>query len=105
MWWLLACVDDPDRPPPQRDGERWAPAPGVTWQWQLAGDADLSLPVAAYDLDLFDTPPADVDRLHADGKVLICYFSAGSVERWRPDADAFPGGAIGLPLDGWPGER
>ncbi len=81
------------------------PAPGLTWQWQLQGDADLGLPVDAYDLDLFDTPAADVERLHDDGKVLICYFSAGSVERWRPDADAFPGGAIGEPLDGWPGER
>lgn len=74
-------------------------------QGQLAGDAGLSLPAAAYDLDLSDAPPADVDRLHADGKGLFCCFSAGSVERWRPDADAFPGGAIGLPLDGWSGAR
>lgn len=106
MWLLLACVQPPPHGRhPVRDGEVWVPPVGTTWQWQLAGNADLSLPVAAYDLDLFETPPADVTRLHDDGKVLICYFSAGSVERWRPDADAFPSGAIGEPLEGWPGER
>ncbi len=36
--------------------------------------------------------------------MVICYFSAGSYEEWRPDAADFPPAAIGSPLDGWPGE-
>ena len=83
----------------------WAPPTGTSWQWQLAGNPDLSLPVAVYDVDLFDTAQRDLDQLHADGKRVICYFSAGSVEDWRPDAGRFPPGAVGRPLDGWPGER
>ena len=58
-----------------------------------------------YDIDLFDTPQAVIDRLHASGHVVICYFSAGSLEEWRPDAGRFPSSVVGKPLDGWPGER
>jgi hypothetical protein len=32
-------------------------------------------------------------------------FSAGSHEDWRPDADRFPSGVLGKPLDEWEGER
>jgi len=83
----------------------WHPAPGIGWQWQLSGTVDTSLEVAMYDIDLFDTPRDTIDRLHADGRVVICYFSAGSREDWRPDADEFPQGVLGNELDGWPGER
>jgi hypothetical protein len=31
--------------------------------------------------------------------------SAGSWERWRPDADRFPDSVLGRELEGWPGER
>jgi endo-alpha-1,4-polygalactosaminidase (GH114 family) len=82
----------------------WRPAPGTTWQWQLVGEIDTSVDVEAYDIDLYDTPEAVIDQLHADGRIVICYFSAGSYEEWREDADAFPPVAIGDPLDGWPGE-
>ncbi|MCR9160471.1 MAG: endo alpha-1,4 polygalactosaminidase [Nannocystaceae bacterium] len=82
----------------------WQPAPGTSWQWQLVGDIDTSVDVAVYDIDLFDAPQAIIDALHADGRSVICYFSAGSYEEWRDDADAFPAAAIGEPLDGWPGE-
>jgi hypothetical protein len=83
----------------------WSPPLGTTWQWQLSGNADLTLPVEVYDLDLFDTPQRDLDTLHADGKHVICYFSAGSIENWRSDADQFPEVAIGRALEGWAGER
>jgi hypothetical protein len=78
---------------------------GTTWQWQLTGALDTSWDVDAYDIDLFDAPDAAIDALHADGRKVICYFSAGSWEDWRPDADAFDPAAVGLPLEGWPGER
>jgi hypothetical protein len=58
----------------------------------------------AYDIDLFDTPAATIAALHTAGRKVICYFSAGSYEDWRPDAKQFPAAAIGNALDGWPGE-
>jgi len=94
-------ADDGDRHPPPRV---WRPAPGTTWQWQLAGTIDTSFDVAMYDIDLFDAPQATIDKLHAAGRVVICYFSAGSREDWRPDADRFPAATLGNPLDGWEGE-
>ncbi|KAK3172532.1 hypothetical protein OEA41_005854 [Lepraria neglecta] len=33
---------------------------------------------------------------------VICYFSAGSYENWRPDTSKSTD--LGKPLDGWPGE-
>lgn len=36
---------------------------------------------------------------------MICYFSAGSYENWREDAEDFQPGDLGKELDGWPGEK
>jgi len=83
----------------------WRPAPGTSWQWQLSGTIDETLDVAMYDIDLFDAPKAVIDRLHARRIKVVCYFSAGSHEDWRPDATAFPAAVIGASLDGWPRER
>lgn len=82
----------------------WQPTPGTTWQWQLTGDIDTSFDVAMYDIDLFDVPQSVIDELHEDGRIVICYFSAGSYEEWRPDAADFPASVRGNPLDNWPGE-
>lgn len=83
----------------------WQPAPGTTWQWQLTGEIDTSFEVEMYDIDLFDVPQSVIDDLHGDGRIVICYFSAGSYEEWRPDAPDFPSNLLGSPLDGWPGEK
>ncbi len=83
----------------------WRPGPGTSWQWQLTGTIDTSLDVVMYDIDLFEVPQATIDWLHADGRIVICYFSAGSREDWRPDADDFPPAAVGNRLDNWPGEN
>ena len=61
--------------------------------------------VEVYDVNLWDTSTATIDRLHAEGRRGICYFSAGSRENWRPDAQSFPPSTVGRPLDDWPGER
>ncbi len=82
----------------------WSPAPGTTWQWQLTGTLDTTIDVAMYDIDLFDSPQATITGLLAADRVVICYFSAGSWENWRPDAGDYPTEVIGNPLDGWPGE-
>ncbi len=83
----------------------WHPALSTSWQWQLSGTVDTSIDVQMYDIDLFDNPKAVVDGLHAAGRRVVCYISAGSREDWRPDAGTFPPGVVGKPLDGWPGER
>lgn len=93
--------------PPAGCGEPpvWCPAPSTSWQWQLSGALDLRVDAAMFDLDLFDVTTEQISGLQAQDRVVICYFSAGSHEDWRPDADQFPPAAIGSPLDGWPGER
>jgi hypothetical protein len=94
--------DQPDRAEP--DGI-WRPAVGTRWQWQLSGDLDTDVDVDAFDLDLFDAGDAAIAALQAEGRRVICYFSAGTHENWRDDAGAFPESAIGTPLPDWPGER
>lgn len=86
-------------------GDAWQPAPGTSWQWQLSGAIDTSYDVEMYDVDLFDVSGAVFDELHAAGRVVVCYFSAGSWEDWRDDAGDFPESALGDELDGWEGER
>lgn len=83
----------------------WQPKPGTSWQWQLTGEIDTSFDVQMYDVDLFLVSAALVDELHEQGRVVICYFSAGSWENWRKDADEIPEKVIGKPLESWPDEN
>ncbi len=57
------------------------------------------------DLDLFETDDAVLEELHRDGRAVICYFSAGSLEDWRDDVDDLPAERVGAVLDGWEDER
>ena len=92
-------------PTPAGDGI-WRPSVGTSWQWQLSGlPVDLSVDVDMYDIDLFDNGADVVDALHARGRRVVCYLSAGSWEDWRPDAPEFPDAVLGTPLAGWEGER
>jgi hypothetical protein len=86
-------------------GEIWRPAPGTTWQWQLTGPIDTSYDVDMYDIDLFEAPQSVIDRLHEDGRIVICYFSAGSLEEGRPDSGRFADEVIGNTVEDWPDER
>ncbi len=90
---------------PNPQASVWKPAPGTSWQWQLTGQVDTGIDVAMYDIDLFDSTKSLIDQLHQDGRTVICYFSAGSWENWRPDAGAFPASVKGWGLAGWHGER
>lgn len=58
-----------------------------------------------FNLDLFDTPSETIAKLHERGVFVMCYFSAGSFENWRPDAPLFPNEVLGKDMAGWPGER
>ncbi len=85
--------------------ERWPAVPGTSWQIQLEGELDRAIAAKAFDVDLFDTSLADLAALQRDGAIVICYFSAGSWEDWRPDRDAFPVDARGQTLNGFDDER
>lgn len=69
------------------EGAWWQPSPydNLTWQWQISGSLDTSLDVDMYDVDLFDTSAAQIQSLKNQGRVVICYFSAGTYEGWRSD--------------------
>ncbi|MEO7630874.1 MAG: endo alpha-1,4 polygalactosaminidase [Mycobacteriales bacterium] len=103
----------------------WQPKPGTTWQWQITGVVDRTLPVDMYDIDLFDAQPAAssysvpgfgtvnvpkgdnagiIGDLHGRGKIVICYLDTGAWENYRPDAALFPSAVIGN-SSGWAGEK
>ncbi len=91
----------PGRP---AEPDRWVPAQGTPWQWQLQGTLDLSVDVPVYDVDGFDTSAETVAALHSRDRRVICYLSMGAWEDWRPDAARFPASVLGR-ANGWPGER
>ncbi len=83
----------------------WTPTPGTTFYWQLSGKVNTNpaKSVQMYDIDLFDSPQTLIDTLHSQGKIVVCYFSAGTSENWRPDAKQFPSTVKGK-TNGWSGE-
>ena len=88
----------------------WKPSQGPVWDIMLAGAVKPSDPylknVTVVDIDLFDNDAAKISQLKRNPAVrVICYFSAGSAEDWRPDYSQFPKSALGNDYDGWPGEK
>ena len=91
-------------PPAPCVGACWKPPLNTSWQIQLQGKLKTTVNARLYDIDLFDQPAATVATLHAAGRKVACYLSAGSFEDWRPDAAQFPAVVKGGG-NGWPGER
>ena len=86
--------------------ENWyKPKPGASWQWQLSEEINTSYDVDMYDIDLVETPQSVIDELHSKGEKVICYFSAGSWEEFRDDANDFPEEVLGETLEGWADEK
>lgn len=83
----------------------WQPTLGTSWQYQLSGTVDTSVEAAVFVVDMVDTPQSTIDELHANGRFVICYFSAGSWENYRDDAADFPASVLGNVMDGWPDEK
>lgn len=83
----------------------WQPTAGTSWQIQLTDAIDTSIDAQVYDIDLIDTDAQLIAQLHAKGRKVVCYFSAGSIEDWRPDAKNFPSEVLGKDYENWPGER
>ncbi len=82
----------------------WSPPQHLTWFWQLQGKIKTNEPVAAYDVDGFETTAAQVAALHAQGRHVICYIDVGTAESFRPDFKLFPASVLGR-SNGWPGEH
>ncbi|HZA89672.1 MAG TPA: endo alpha-1,4 polygalactosaminidase [Solirubrobacterales bacterium] len=92
-------------PAPCAGPECWDPAPTTEpWQWQLQARIDLSVPAPVYDIDV-DNAASVVDAIHAQGARAICYFSVGSHEPFRDDADRFPRHVLGRRVARFENER
>jgi len=83
----------------------YVPPVGSSFHWQLQGAVNTGYDVDIYDIDLEDSSASLIRDLQAQGRKVICYFSAGSYEEWRSDAGDFPASVLGAELDGWAGER
>ncbi len=93
----------------------WTPKRGDSWQIQLYATSkdELNIDVDAdiFVIDVFnygqETARSIVRELHRKGSRVICYFSAGTFEEWRPDAYKFLNHpeVLGAQLKNWPGER
>lgn len=83
----------------------WVPNIADTWHWQLTGTINTTHNAKVYDIDLFDAPTSVMSTLHTQGKYIVCYFSAGSSENWRPDFSKFKASDLGNSLSGWAGEK
>ena len=90
---------------PVTAGDWYRPMVDATWTWQLQGTLNTSYDVEIYDIDLFETDATAIAALQADGRRVLCYFSAGSFEDWRPDAGAFNESDLGNTLSGFADER
>lgn len=87
-------------------------AVGMSWDYNIYGSVDPSKTnnVLVHDIDLWDNSAETISDLKAqkvDGQDarVICYFSAGTFEDWRPDSSSFPDSDKGSELPDWPGER
>ena len=84
----------------------WTPKAGTRWQIDIHGPlSNTSIDVPIYDIDLFENSAETIASLHSQGRKVICYFSAGSYEDFRPDKGEFQSSDLGKGLDGWAGEK
>lgn len=84
----------------------WKPVKETTWDYRLQSvPKSTNTSIEVYDIDLFDSSVSTIKLLQQKGHKVVCYFSAGSFEDWRPDKSKFDDEDLGEPLDGWKGEK
>ncbi len=93
-----------DSAPPANESPRRVPPQKASWHIQYSGEINYDLEADVYNIDLFDTPTDEIEKLRQRGVFVMCYFSAGSYEDWRPDAAQFPQEVLGNDYEGWEGE-
>ena len=101
---LGACGAQSAEPPAAAAGI-WKPRPGVSWQIQLQGKVSLRHRARVYTVDGADSPASLVRSLHARGRKVVCYFSAGTYENYREDRAMIPDSVRGKTLADWPEEQ
>jgi hypothetical protein len=83
-------------------GTWWQPTQGLTWQWQLSGTVDFSLPVQVYDIDAEGATTAQITSLKNRGIKTIGYIDT-SYEPGRTDSAILAPYRCGS-YQGWPGQ-
>lgn len=83
----------------------YAPDLGDNMMIQLQWEINTSYNVDVYSIDLFDTSTEFISKLQEKNIWVICYFSAGTFENWREDAELFPIEVLWKDLSNWPGEK
>jgi hypothetical protein len=78
--------------------------PGMSFQYQLIGQVDVDVDAELFVVDLFNVSASVIAALHARGRVVACYLSAGTRESYRDDADRFPDSAVGETHAAYPDE-
>jgi hypothetical protein len=105
---LTLDASAPDAPPAADASDaappRPKPEPLTTWQIQLMDPLDTTIDVKVYTFDI-ETPTSVIRALHSAGRIVICYFSAGTMEDFRDDAPRFPPDSLGASLPNYPDER
>jgi len=85
----------------------WQPKPGTTWNIVLKGDLNIKKEKAeVVEIDLHSHDAQFIQSLHDAGKKVICYFSGGTYEDFRPDKDEYSkvDGLIKNKYKEWEGE-
>eukprot|EP00592_Proboscia_alata_P002607 CAMPEP_0194377900 /NCGR_PEP_ID=MMETSP0174-20130528/32936_1 /TAXON_ID=216777 /ORGANISM="Proboscia alata, Strain PI-D3" /LENGTH=489 /DNA_ID=CAMNT_0039159553 /DNA_START=76 /DNA_END=1542 /DNA_ORIENTATION=+ len=78
---------------------------GDTWTYDIGGYIGAPYSTKVVMIDLFETSTSTITQLKNQDKVVCCYFSAGTWEEWRNDANEFPSSIIGNDMDDWEGEK
>ena len=91
---------------PLTDGNWPRFTPDTTWNWQLSGVLNSEPEADVYVVDMFaQLQDKSIEPLQALGRQVICYFSAGTYEPWRPDAEMFAQFGLGKPYIGFDDEN
>ena len=112
--WTVVPTPEPTPCP-----DCYRPAVGSTWQWQLRPDEgaatdtviDTSVVADMYEIDGFQNDAATVATLKSlpgtsvSQRGVTCYWSAGTLENWRPDATQYDPMLLGNPYFGFENER
>lgn len=78
----------------------------TTWNWQLSGELNSEPEADVYVVDMFaQLQDRSIEPLRALGRQVICYFSAGTYEPWRPDIALFDAFELGKPYLGFDNEN
>jgi len=69
---------------------RWSATPGSTWAYLINSKDDVILNRSeqVITIDLNKSPEL-IEKLHKQGKKVICYFSGGTIENHRDDKDDY----------------